>query len=84
MLAIFNGLSQSGFDQLSQDLTKSVMNIGGGVIPLPPWSHHWVGMVPALVPVDRLVLFRRMGIMGGASPGARVGPVGEKMMTLIP
>ena len=35
-LAIFDGPIQSGFDQLSQDLTNSVSNIGrgGGVPPL--------------------------------------------------
>ena len=35
-LAIFDGPIQSGFDQLSQDLTNSVSNIGGGVSPPPP------------------------------------------------
>ena len=40
MLAIFDGPIQSGFDQLSQDLTNSVSNIGGGgVYPPPPWNH---------------------------------------------
>ena len=35
-LAIFDGPIQSGFDQLSQDLTNSVSNIGGGVLHPPP------------------------------------------------
>ena len=42
-LAIFDGPTQSGFDQLSQDLTNSVSNIGsGGGDPPPPWSHPWL------------------------------------------
>ena len=40
-LAIFDGPTQSGIDQLSQDLTNSVSNIGGGGNPPPP------GAIPA-------------------------------------
>ena len=35
-MAIFDGPTQSGFDQLSQDLTNSVSNIGGEGVPPPP------------------------------------------------
>ena len=45
-LAIFDGRTQSGFDQLSQDLTNSVTNIGGG-FPPPP-------LEPSLIPSDNL------------------------------
>ena len=43
-LAIFDGPIQSGFDQLSQDLTNSVSNIVGGLTPPPPppWSDPWL------------------------------------------
>ena len=57
-LAIFDGPIQSGFDQLSQDLTNSVSNIGGGGLTLTPLEPSLPPpfVTNKLVPYDRFCL----------------------------